>query len=324
MRTIFSRGAGAFLLHFFLVATAGLTQEKVLSVGYFPNLTHAPALIAQNMAIEGKGWFEQRLGGVQIKWQAFNAGPSAMEALFAKAIDITYVGPSPVLNAFIRSRGGVFVVSGAVRGGAGLVVPAGSGLTELADFRDKRIATPQLGNTQDVACRYWFSRAGLAVNLTGGDVTIIPTPNATMQLLFTTGQIDAAWTVEPWVSRLELEGGGKLVYAEPVDSSITTVLAVSSAYVDAEPEMAQKFAAAHAELTAWIRQNPDEAKKRVADELSRQTRRPFPLELVERAWPRLVFDNAISEAEFEFSLNAAREAGFIRGEFDLKGLVQKQ
>lgn len=304
------------------VAPAG---EQTLDVGYFPNLTHAQALIAQNMAAEGRDWYADHLPGVTVKWHSFNAGPSAMEALFAKAVDLTYVGPSPVLNAYLRSKGGVAVVSGAVRGGAGLVVPQASALSAPADFKGKRIATPQLGNTQDIACRSWLIRAGLKVTLGGGDVTVVPTPNPNILALFTAGEIDAAWTVEPWLSRLELEGGGRLVYAEPPATSLTTVLAAGETAMKDKRELVEGFIRGHRALTEWILRNPEEARKRVAAELTRQMRREFPLTLVERAWPRLIFDSAVRTAEFDSSLEAARDAGFIKeGGPDLKGLVRAE
>jgi NitT/TauT family transport system substrate-binding protein len=163
-------------------------EVKTLEVGYFPNVTHAQALIAQNMSADGRGWFEDRLPGVTINWHSFNAGPSAMEALFAGVVHLTYVGPNPVLNAYIRSKGGIHVVAGAVRGGAGLVVPQSSSLSKPLDFKGKIIATPQLGNTQDIACRYWLIQAGLKVGLTGGEVTLMPTSNPSILPLFLKGR----------------------------------------------------------------------------------------------------------------------------------------
>ena len=314
----------AVLLICLFISSPALGAKKSLRIGYFPNLTHAQALIAQNMAAEGRGWFESRLPGVELSWHSFNAGPSAMEAVFANAVDLTYVGPNPVLNAYLRARGGVAVVSGAVRGGAGLVVPADSSLAEPADFKGKRIATPQLGNTQDIACRYWLSQAGLKVTMTGGEVSLIPVPNPSILPLFVRGEVDAAWTVEPWVSRLEMEAGGRLVYAEPAETSLTTVLAVNVARAEADPELFRQFAEAHRELTEWIKQNPEEAQNRVAGELSRQMKRKFPLELVRQAWPRLVFENEIKAEEFAFALQAAQAAGFVKnGDMSLEKLVAR-
>ncbi len=315
-----------FLFHIAFLFALGATPvlaagEREVSVGYFPNITHAHALIAQNMAMEGKGWFEERLPGVTVNWVSFNAGPSAMEALFAKAVDITYVGPGPVLNAFIRSRGGVVVVAGAVRGGAGLVVPNDSSLAAPADFRGKHIATPQLGNTQDIACRQWLIQGGLKVTMTGGDAVVVPSSNPAILTLFTLGQVDAAWTVEPWLSRLEMEAGGRVAYMEPAEKSLTTVLAAGKALLDSEPELVRAFSDAHGELTEWILEHPEEARQRVAAELTRQMRREFPGNVVAHAWPRLIFNSAVRNEEFIASVQAARDAGFIKGDPDVSGLV---
>ena len=317
-----------FLFVFFLhilptvLSSSATAQDLQVTMGYFPNITHAHALIAQNMAARGEGWFEARIPGLHLKWASFNAGPSAMEALFAKAVDITYVGPNPALNAYVRSNSsGLHVVSGAVRGGAALVVPKDSPLAAPRDFMGKRVATPQLGNTQDIACRNWFLQAGLQVTMTGGDVQIIPTANPSIFDLFSTGEIDAAWTVEPWVSRLELEAGGKIVYSEPAETSLTTLLVAGSDFAAAHPDIVQKIVAAHEELNAWILAHPEEAKRRVADELTRQTRHEFPLSLVEHAWPRLVFNTSISTEDFALTLQAAQKAGFIKENPDLSGLV---
>ena len=316
------RWLGAALLSVILFSAPAAGEEKTLRVGYFPNLTHAQALIAQNMAAEGRGWFEARLPGVTITWHSFNAGPSAMEALSAQAIDLTYVGPNPVLNSYLRAQGGVNVLAGAVRGGAGLVVPVESSRSKPADFKGKRIATPQTGNTQDIACRWWLSQAGLTVTLNGGEVSVVPVANQGILPLFVKRLVDAAWTVEPWISRLEMEAGGKLVYSEPAATSLTTVLAAGAGYLEREAGLVQKFTQAHRELTEWIKQNPKEAQKRVAEELTRQTKSEFPLDLVRHAWPRLIFENKVTDREFEFSFKAAKEAGFIKDEdMDPEGLV---
>lgn len=296
--------------------------ETVLRVGMFPNITHAQALVARHMAEEGRCWFAQRVPGVRIEWLSFNAGPSAMEALFAKALDLTYVGPNPALNAFIRAKGkDVRVLAGGVRGGAALVVHGDSALSRPVDFKGKRIATPQLGNTQDIACRAWLKEGGLNVRLTGGDVMVTPTANPDQLPLFMGGHVDGVWTVEPWVSRLEMEAGGKVVYSEPSDTSITTVLAGRLAFMEENPQIVAAFARAHEELTRWILEHPEEAQQAVADELSRMTRRPFPMELVKRAWLRLEFNADISQADFQNSLRQAQDAGFLKEVNNIDGLV---
>src|SRR5436853_6013719 len=152
------------LLTVALVFAGKLSAQNAVTirVGHFPNVTHVQALVAHALSRQGKGWFEERLGaGTKIDWFVYNAGPSAMEAIFANSIDLTYVGPSPAINAYAKSRGeDIRIVAGAVEGGAALLVHSDSNLRKPADFRCKKLGTPQLGNTQDVATRAWLTEGG--------------------------------------------------------------------------------------------------------------------------------------------------------------------
>ncbi|HEY5707157.1 MAG TPA: ABC transporter substrate-binding protein [Terrimicrobiaceae bacterium] len=308
-----------FCLVLFLGCRLGQAQTT-LRVGLFPNITHAQALVAKNLSKEGRGWFEQRLGPVtKVEWFVYNAGPSAMEAIFARSLDLTYVGPSPALNAYARSKGrGIRIVAGAMRGGEALVV-RGDTIKKAEDFRGKSIATPQLGNTQDVECRAWLSSHGIRVTLAGGDARVLPTANPDILALFEQGKLDAAWTVEPWVSRLLAEAGGRIFF-EP-ENTLTTVLAGREDFLSANPELSRKFAAAHRELTQWMRDNPEEAQRRVRDELSSLTHREIPMELVQQAWTRLRFDDSISTEPFQTYLKQAQLAGLLQAEVDLSKLL---
>src|SRR5438105_15949512 len=144
------------LLTVALVFAGKLSAQNAVTirVGHFPNVTHVQALVAHALSRQGKGWFEERLGaGTKIDWFVYNAGPSAMEAIFANSIDLTYVGPNPAINAYTKSNGEeVRLIAGAANGGSGLIVQPDSNLKSPADFRGKKIATPQLGNTQDISC----------------------------------------------------------------------------------------------------------------------------------------------------------------------------
>src|SRR6202162_3643070 len=185
-----------------LFAASGIHAQQrplVIRVGYFPNITHAQALVGR-----AGGQFEKAVGpGVQIEWKAFNAGPSMIEALFANALDLTYVGPNPTVTGYVRSRGdAVRVIAGAASGGASLVVRQGAGIQNASDFHGKKVATPQQGNTQDVALRAWLRANGLKPRDKGGDVQVIPTSNPDELTLFLKGQLDAAWAPEPWAARL--------------------------------------------------------------------------------------------------------------------------
>lgn len=299
--------------------------EKIaLRVGYFPNITHAQGLIGSHGTREKTGWFEERLGSdVAIQWFPFNAGPSAMEAIFAGSIDLAYVGPNPALNAYIRSRGDeVRVLAGAAFGGAALVVPGDGRIAQPADFKGRRLATPQLGNTQDVAARAWLARQGFRITLTGGEVAVIPTANPDQLALFRQGKLDGVWTVEPWLSRLELEAGGR-VLVEQADA-VTTVLVARTEFLQAHPDLAVKFKAAHLELTAWLNAHPEEAKAQVRAALSAELRREMPSALIANAWPRLKFSGEVTQKQFETLVSEAQSVGFLRNAIPLDRLFSGQ
>jgi NitT/TauT family transport system substrate-binding protein len=304
-------------------------EKTLLRVGHFPNITHVQALVARRFSEvakqsgTGQGWFEQRLGGdVEIQWYTYNAGPSAMEAIFADSIDLTYVGPSPAINAYSKSRGEeIRIVAGAANGGAALVVQPDSNLKTGADFKDKKIATPQLGNTQDVACRAWLSNQGLHITQLGGDAQILPTQNPDQLNLFRQKAVDAVWTVEPWVSRLELEAGGKVLVEE--SDSVTTVLVSSVKFKEQKRDLLKKFVQAHIELTDWIKAHPEEAQKMVRDELTDLMKKPISPELVAHSWKRIILTNEVSQPSLETFVSNAQKAGFLRGSPNLNRLVEK-
>jgi NitT/TauT family transport system substrate-binding protein len=304
-----------------VVFSVSLQAKTVLRVGYFPNVTHAQGVIGRTLTAEQKGWFEQRLGAdVEIQWFPYNAGPSAMEAIFAKSIDLTYVGPNPALNAYIRSKGEeIRIVAGAAQGGAALVVRPEAGITKPADFKGKKLATPQLGNTQDVAARAWLKAQGFTITQMGGDVFVLPTANPDQLSLFQQGKIDAAWTVEPWVSRIEREAGGK-IYLEQKDV-VTTLLVARAKVLSEQGDLVKKFVQAHRELTTWINAHPAEAQALVQRGLSEEVKREIKLELVQASWTRLTFTSDITLKSIETLVADARGLGFIRGEVDLSRLI---
>src|SRR6516162_10304192 len=167
------------VLLFITIAMSVAAEKTLVRVGHFPNITHVQGLVAHNLSRQGKGWFETRLGpDVEIQWFTYNAGPSAMEAIFAKSLELTYVGPGPALNAYAKAQGEeIRMIAGAANGGAALVVQPDAGLKAPGDFKGKKIATPQFGNTQDVACRAWLVAGGLKITQLGGDAQILPTQN---------------------------------------------------------------------------------------------------------------------------------------------------
>lgn len=312
------------LLSLASVIAATAAEKPALRIGYFPNVTHAQGVVGSHTSRGGHGWFEQRLGkDVVIQWFPFNAGPSAMEAIFAGSIDLTYVGPNPALNAYIRSRGDeIRVLAGAAEGGAALLVAGDGRIASPHDFRGRKLATPQLGNTQDVAARAWLRKQGYKTTLVGGDVLVIPTANPDQLRLFQQGELDAVWTVEPWVSRLEQEAGGK-VFLEQADA-VTTVLVSSVNLLRTRPEMAKRFHAAHVELTAWINAHPEEARALVRAGLSLEIKREIPDVLMTSAWRRLKFTGEVRQAQFDALVADAQSVGFLRNAIPLARLFNPQ
>src|SRR6267143_5114404 len=303
---------------------ASAEEKIVIRFGHFPNITHAQGVIAHALSRQGKGWFEQRVGpGTEIQWFTYNAGPSAMEAVFAGSLDITYVGQGPALNAYLKSNGEeIRVISGAANGGAALVVKADSPIKVPADFRGKKIATPQLGNTQDISCRAWLKAQGFHVTQTGGDVMVIPTANPDQLALFQNGGVDAVWTVEPWVTRLERDAKAH-VFLEDKDV-ITTWLVSTAKFLSTQRDLAKKVVAANAELTDWIQKNPEEAQKLLIDELTAETKTTFASDAAAQAWKRIKFTTVVPNELIAKAVQDGKDAGFLKGNTDTSRLLETQ
>jgi NitT/TauT family transport system substrate-binding protein len=265
-------------------------ETEPLRVGFFPNLTHAPALAARQLEREGKDQHEAALPAcVKLEWRSFNAGPSAMEALLAGAIDVAYVGASPALNAHVRTKGAeIRVLAPVAQGGNALVVRKDSGLKMPKDFIGRILGTPQLGNTQDVDARTWLREGGLNVHLSGGDAHVIPAQNADLMLLFSRGEIDAVWTVEPWVTRLTSEFGGVIAH-ENRDSLITVLVTTRAALEKRRPEV-EAFVRSHYALCARLRADQAWQEKLVRAGLAAELRsQPPKAELIGPALARVRF-----------------------------------
>src|SRR6058998_32963 len=318
MKTKITAIIGMFLLSHFATAE----EKTTIRFGHFPNITHAQGVIAHALSRQGKGWFEQRVGpNVGIQWFTYNAGPSAMEAIFAGSLDVTYVGPSPALNAHFRSNGEeIRVISGAANAGAALAVKADSPIKTPEDFRGKKIATPQLGNTQDISCRAWLKAHGFNVTQTGGDVTVIPTQNPDQLGLFQSRGVDAVWTVEPWVTRLERDANAK-VFLEDTNI-ITSWLAGSVKFLNAHRDLVKKIVAANKELTDWIQAHPDEAQKLLIDELKAETKSDFAPEAVAQAWKRIKFTTDVPPELIAKAVQDGNDAGFLKGSTDTSKLLE--
>src|SRR5437899_10316726 len=301
---------------------ASAEEKIVIRFGHFPNITHAQGVIAHALSRKGKGWFEERLGpNVEVQWFTYNAGPSAMEAMFAGSLDLTYVGQGPALNAHFKSNGQeVRVIAGAANAGAAMVVKSDSPIKTAADFRGKKIATPQLGNTQDISCRAWLKAQGFKVTQTGGDVIVLPTANPDQLALFQSGRVDAVWTVEPWVTRLEREAKAR-VFLEDKDV-ITTWLASSVKFLNGHRDLAKKIVSANKELTDWIQAHPDDAQKKLIAELKEETKTEFAPDAVAQAWKRIRFTTDVPTNLVAKAVQDGKDAGFLKGSTDTSKLIE--
>ena len=296
-------------------------ESRIIRIGSFPNITHMQALVARNMTRRGEGWFERYLPGHTIQWQTYNAGPSAAEAIFGKTVDLTYIGPSPAINAYAVSNGREMrLLAGAVNGGAALLVSPESGIQQAKDFRGRSIATPQLGNTQDVSCRAWLAAHGLSCTLEGGgDVRVAPTSSSLQLQLMKQGKLEACWTVEPWVSLMEKAAGAKLLVQEP--GVVTTVLAGRVNWLKSHPNEAAAIIRANEELTRWIQEHPRLAVAYAADELAQLTQTPPDEELAKGAAKRLFLTTEIDLPSLETFVRDAQAAGLLDRTPPLEGII---
>lgn len=287
-------------------------QTAVMRVGAFPNITHAQAMVGK-----ANGWFEKAMGPeLKIEWKSFNAGPSAMEALFAGAIDMTYVGPNPAINAYVRSNGEALrIIAGSTSGGAALVVRSDSGINKAEDFHGKRIASPQLGNTQDVALRAWLKANGLKTRDKGGDVEVMPIANPDQLTLLLKKEIDAAWAPEPWASRLVHEAGGRVFLDErtlwPNGQFVTTELVVGRKFLQSHPELVKKWLQAHVELTDWINGHAADAKRILNQQIEKETGKPLATSVLDDSFGRLQVTYDPLRGPLLRAAQLAFDAGFL-------------
>jgi NitT/TauT family transport system substrate-binding protein len=306
------------------LSISGWAQGNVttIRVGAFPNITHGQAMVGK-----ANGWFDKAMGPhVKVQWTSFNAGPSAIEALFAGAIDMTYVGPNPAINGYVRSNGEALrVVAGAASGGASLIVRLDAGIQGPQDFHGKRVASPQFGNTQDVALRNWLKKNGLKTNDKGGDVQIFPMANPDQLTLFLKKDLDAAWAPEPWATRLIHEGNGRLFVDErslwPNGQFVIGLLVVNNKFLKAHPDLVKNWIRAHIELSDWINAHPAESKKLLNEQIQRETNKALPSDVLNEAFSRLQITYDPLHTALNTAAQQAFEDGFLGRQMpDLSGL----
>jgi NitT/TauT family transport system substrate-binding protein len=307
-----------------LVVPAGAAKKQssepvTLRLGYFPNVTHAPAIVG----VEEK-LFEKALGkNVTLELSTFNSGTEALTAFQAGALDASYIGPSPTITAWSKLDKGVKVVSGAASGGAYFVV--NPSINTAADLKGKAVASPQLGNTQDVALRTWLKSKGLDTDTTGGgDVQIRPQDNATTLNAFKTGELAGAWVPEPWATRLVTEGGGKILVDEadlwPQGQYVTTQLIVTTGFLKDHKDVVQKLVNGQVQANEFIKSNPFDAQTDVSNNIARITGKAIPGDLVIASFKNIEFtDDPIATSLVKNNKDASKIEGLTSAD-SLKGI----
>ena len=294
--------------------------KVTLRLGYFTNVTHASALVGLE-----KGIFADKLGpDVTLTPSVFAAGPAAVEAIFSGAIDATYVGPNPAINAFAKSNGeAIRIISGATSGGAFLVV--NPSITKPADLKGKKIATPQLGNTQDVALRSWLKANKLSSDTQGGgDVSVVPQDNAQSLEAFKAGSIAGAWVPEPWATRMIQEGKGRALVDErtlwPGGQFVTTQLMVRTAFLKDHPDVVQHLLEGQVAATDFINANPGEAKTLANQAIAKISGKALPQAVLDAAWPNMTFTNDPIAASLRKGADNAKAVGLLDAGTKLDGI----
>lgn len=317
--------AGLVLL---LLQAEALRAGQEIRVGFFPNITHSQPLVGF-----AKGFFQKRLGpAVKIRPSTFNAGPSEIEALFAGELDVGYMGPNPAINGFIRSKKKALrIVAGATSGGAAFVVRNDASITKSEDLAGKKFASPQIGNTQDVALRTYLKERGFALKEKGGKVQVLPIANADIFTLFVKKEIDGAWVPEPWAARLVREAKGRIFLDErdlwPGGKFVTAQVIVSTRFLRERPDLVKKWLEGHVETTQWINANLAESKKIVNEKITELSSRGLASGVLDDAFSRMqiTYDPIVSS--LQKSADDAYALGFLQdknlaGIYDLALLNQ--
>ena len=308
-----------------LTESSNVTKTDTIRIGYFPNISHAQAVIGL-----GNGDYQKELGSIKIETQVFNAGPSAIEALFANRVDVTYVGPNPAINGYLKSDGqGLRVIAGAASGGAVFVVRNDDGINSVNDLGGKKFASPQLGNTQDVALGSYLLKNGYKTSDNGGTVQVIPASNPDIFTMMLKKNIDGAWVPEPWGTKLEKEANGTILVDErdlwPNGKFVSALIVVRTDYLQNHPDIIKKLLEAHVDETTWINNNKDDAIAAFNVQLVKLTGKSLPADELKEAFSRMdltydpVKDSLYTSADNAFNLGfLGNQKPDLTNIFDLK------
>lgn len=287
-------------------------EEKTdVRIAYFPNITHTQALVMKNQKTLEEKWKDT----CSVSWTSFNAGPAEMEAIFAGEIDLGYIGPVPALSANVKSEGDVKIISNTTNAGAVLLKHKDSGIHSLADLAGKKIAVPQMGNTQHLCLLHLLSEQGLKTVDAGGDVTVNASSNADILNLIDNGSVDAALVPEPWGTTIENNGNAEvLLDADEVfleGNYPTAVVVASQDFLEDHPDLVEAFLEAHEEATMYINENLEEARSIVNTEIEAATGKALDEEVMKNAFSRMTVDTTLNKEAIMKFAEISKAEGFI-------------
>jgi NitT/TauT family transport system substrate-binding protein len=300
-------------------SSGGAAGGGTLRLGYFANVTHAAPVLGV-----ADGEFQSALGSTKLETQIFNAGPAAIEALNAGAIDAAFLGPSPAINSYVKSSGASLrIVAGATENGASLVVKPS--ITTAAQLKGTKIATPQLGGTQDVALRKYLADNGLKTQTTGGsDVDVVNQDNSQTLDLFKSGQVDGGWLPEPWASRLVVDAGAKVLVDEttlwPNGQFPTTILIVGKPYLDAHPDVVENLVKGELATIATIKKDPTKASADINTAIGKIAGKPLSDAVAARAFKNITISPDPLASTYKAQGDHAVAAGLLKTAPDVNGI----
>ena len=294
---------------------SGATAPE-LKLGYFANITHAPAIVGIQ-----DGTFAKALGSTKLTTSVFNAGPAATEALLSGAVDATFIGPGPTTNAYVQSKA-IKVIAGTAANGAALVVKPD--ITTAAQLKGKKLSTPQLANTQDIALRYWLKQQGFTTTATGGgDVSVLPQSNGDTVNAFKQGEIDGAWVPEPFATQL-VNAGGKVLVDErdlwPDKRFVTTNLIVSTKFLDQYPGTVTDLLQGLVTAEGEVNDDATAAQSTVNAAIGKITGTPLDEDVLKTAWGNVEFTVDPIASSLKTGATHAKDVGLLTGDVDLAGL----
>ena len=311
-----------------IITLVGLTQASVedsqnkIRVAFFPSIVHAVPIIG----METQTFANNLNDGLDIEVKIFDSGPQVIESIFSNSVDIAYVGPGPVINGFLKSDGNdLKILAGAASGGASFVIQKNSGLELIENYSGKRVAAPQISNTQDVSLRHYLAENGLKSAEKGGDVFVLNIANPDIYTLFAKGDIDGAWVPEPWATMLVEELDGVRLFDEnefwPENKFSSVLLIGRSDYIEKNPEIIKKWINANEKTVQWINNHPNESKKLYNEFLKSYMGRTLPENIVEKSFSNIIITSEPLENSVYTFAERADALGYLgRDGYTLDGI----